>query len=406
MINNIKKFGVRQRCMEGNRPLMDLLLMAMHYERDMNFYIYEDDWHFLGVINRKILLKQNIVSEEGKDLKLKDVCVRTEKGIIQWKEGQYLTKMLNDIFMDYPVEEALIVDGKTGRMAGVINRREFLNEALTMIPEDDEEMICYREFGHFYKQCESGLNQYAYNVNSQHGEDGILKAIFDKIGTTSKYAVEFGGWDGVYLSNIRELIVKMGFGGLFIEGDKKRAEKLRNNYADYPQVACIEAYVGFRTNTLDSILQDNHAPVQIDVLSIDIDGYDYHVWEAVQDYRPRLVIIEYNPSIPNDIVVINPHKEDIFTGSSAAALVELGRRKGYSLIGVTQTNLLFIVNEEYDKLEIWDNELSVLRPMGRLGDGRYFQTYDKRIVLTGHNSYIWTGEPFGDGENEYYFSNV
>ena len=219
-------------------------------------------------------------------------------------------------------------------------------------------------------------------------------------------SVEFGGWDGIYLSNIRELIVRRGFAGLFIEGDRERAEKLRSNYADYPRVACVEAFVGFRTNTLDSILRDNHAPEQIDVLSIDIDGYDYHVWDALQDYRPRIVIIEYNPSIPNDIVVINPHKEDIFTGSSAAALVELGRRKGYSLIAVTQTNLLFIVNEEYDKLEIWDNELSELRSVDRLSDGRYFQTYDKKIVLTGHNAYIWSGEAFEGGENKYYFSNI
>ena len=104
------------------------------------------------------------------------------------------------------------------------------------------------------------------------------------------------------------------------------------------------------------VWQCRRTAAQIDVLSIDIDGYDYHVWDAVQDYRPRIVIIEYNPSIPNDIIAINPHREDIFTGSSAAALVELGRKKGYSLIAVTQTNLLFVVNEEYDKLEIWDNE--------------------------------------------------
>lgn len=86
--------------------------------------------------------------------------------------------------------------------------------------------------------------------------------------------------------------------------------------------------------------------------------------------------------------------------------MELGRRKGYSLIAVTQTNLLFIVNEEYDKLEIWDNELSELRSVDRLSDGRYFQTYDKKIVLTGHNAYIWSGEAFEGGENKYYFSNI
>ena len=406
MINNINKFGVKQRCMEGGQKLMDLLLTALHFERDMNFYIFENEMIFLGIINRKVLLERNIRLDKDTDIRLKDICVQNEPGIVRWPKDKYLMKMLNDAFMDSPIDEAVIVSEETGQMEGIINRREFFNEALLAAPEDDEEMLCHREFSPFYKPYNNGLSRYAYNVNSQHGEDGILKAVFDKIGTTSKYAVEFGGWDGIYLSNIRELIVGKGFSGLFIEGDKKRAEELRNNYKDYPQVVCVEAYVGFRTNTLDSILHDSNAPEQIDILSIDIDGYDYHVWDAVQDYRPRVVIIEYNPSIPNDIMVVNPHMENVFTGSSAAALVELGRRKGYSLIAVTQTNLLFIVNEEYDKLEIWDNELSVLRPVDRLGDGKYFQTYDKKIVFTGHNSYIWSGEPFEDGDNRFYFSNI
>ena len=238
-----------------------------------------------------MLLKHNIDNED-RNLRLRDICVQDWEGIVRWTEDKQLVKLLNDAFMDHPIEEAVIVDEKTGRMTGIINRREFFNEVLLPTAENDEEMICYREFSHYYDTCRRGLDRYAYNVNSQHGEDGILKAIFDKIGTTSEYAVEFGGWDGIYVSNIRELIVRRGFAGLFIEGDRERAEKLRSNYADYPRVACVEAFVGFRTNTLDSILHDNHAPEQIDVLSIDIDGYDYHVWDALQDYRPRIVIIE------------------------------------------------------------------------------------------------------------------
>ena len=84
MINNMKKFGVRQRCMDGNRMLIDLLMTSLHYERDLNFYICEEDGHFLGIINRKILLKQDIDVEKGKSLKLKDVCVQTAEGIVRW----------------------------------------------------------------------------------------------------------------------------------------------------------------------------------------------------------------------------------------------------------------------------------------------------------------------------------
>lgn len=407
MVNRMEKFGVRQRCMEGEKQLIDLFLVSLHYEREVNFYIYEDDFKFLGVIDRKILLSKKTELSTDKEVRLKDICKRDMPSVILWSEGEDLVKELYDTFMGFQMEEAVVVDRENGVMVGIIDRREFLNEVMSVTPENDGEMLCYREFSHFYKLCRDNLNRYARNVNSQHGEDGILKAVFDRIGTTSKYAVEFGGWDGIYLSNIRELIVNGGFGGLFIEGDEERAEQLKNNYKDYPGVSCIEAYVGFRENTLDSILHANHAPEQIDLLSIDIDGYDYHVWDAVKDYRPRVVIIEYNPSVPNDIVMINPHVENIFTGSSAAALVELGRKKGYSLIAVTQTNLLFVVDEEYDKLEIWDNDLSILRPANRLSDGRYFQTYNKKIVFTGYNSYIWgKGEPFDKEGIELLFSNV
>lgn len=134
-----------------------------------------------------------------------------------------------------------------------------------------------------------------------------------------------------------------------------------------------------------------NAPEQIDLISIDIDGYDYHVWDSLKEYRPRVIIIEYNPSIPNDMVVVNPRSETAFCGSSAAAFVELGRRKGYSLAVVTTTNLIFVAEEEYDKLEIWDNSLDVLREKNILMDGRFFQTYRKEVILAGYTQYIWEG---------------
>lgn len=51
MINNIWKFGVRQRCMEGNMNIVDFLLRNLHFEKQENFYIYEDDYIFLGIVN-------------------------------------------------------------------------------------------------------------------------------------------------------------------------------------------------------------------------------------------------------------------------------------------------------------------------------------------------------------------
>lgn len=399
MLNQIEKFGVRQRCIESTKYLTDLFLTALHYEHDVNFYVYEDDFRYLGTLNREILCLLNISSELGRTLTLGELCKnvsrKLEKDIAYWEVGGAdLTALLENAFeKDFPFSDELVVVEKgSEKIIGIFERKAVFHEIYSVTAENETEMICYREFSHYYKPQMNYFNWYAKNVNSQHGEDGILSAIFDKIGTTSKYAVEFGGWDGIYLSNIRHLITDRGFSGLYIEGEEERAKNLLKNYESYPNVSCVAAYVGFRGEyTLDNILRKQNAPEQIDLISIDIDGYDYHVWDALRQYKPRVIVIEYNPSIQNDMIVINPREESIFCGSSAAALVELGRKKGYSLAVVTKTNLIFVTDEEYDKLEIWDNSLDTLRANNFLADGRFFQTYDKQVVCTGYDNYIWDG---------------
>ena len=82
----------------------------------------------------------------------------------------------------------------------------------------------------------------------------------------------------------------------------------------------------------------------IDLLSIDIDSDDYAVWQSVTDYRPAVVIIEYNPTIPFDVRYVNPRGRN--HGNSALALVELGREKGYDLVAGTRANLVFVDAEK------------------------------------------------------------
>ena len=412
LTNIIQKFGVRQRCIEESQPLMELFLADMHYEHDVNYYIYSGNLYFIGTINRKLLLSANFPANIYKTITCGEFCESVQncksRDVIYWKETESLGDILDSAFKErFPFSDELaLVKYDTGQLIAIFNRREFFHEMYSVSAESENELVCYREMSHYYAPQKENLNQYARNVNSQHGEDGIIAAIFDKIGTTSRYAVEFGGWDGIFLSNIRNLIINREFSGLFVEGEKERAENLLKNYESYPNVTCIAAYVGFRgENTLDKILKRADAPQQIDLISIDIDGYDYHVWEALNDYHPRVIIIEYNPSIPNDIIFISPKREDVFCGSSAAAMVELGRKKGYALVAVTETNLLFVTEEEFDKLQIWDNDLDALRKTTRLSDGRFFQTYDKRVILTGFNHYIWEGTPFNK-EGIFHFSGI
>lgn len=240
-------------------------------------------------------------------------------------------------------------------------------------------------------------SKYEGNINSQTGEDGIIDEIFSRIGFVSRYCVEFGAWNGVYLSNTKNLIDKYDFRALFIEGDAKKAQDGIRNYEDKAQtVHYAIGYVQHRNGKLlDDFLKEDNAPYDIDLLSIDIDGYDYHVWKSLTNYRPRVVIIEYNSYTPNNIIEIPPLDETQSVGASALALVELAISKGYSLVAVTKFNLLFVVDEEYEKLKLPYNDLNLLNMKEADYDNSWFQSFQGGLYNTGRvDSYELLGIPF------------
>lgn len=401
--------------------LSDLFLVGLNYDRDKNFYVYKEDLHFLGTLNRKVLRKLNISAEMLHTKTLEEICAQYEGKLtddvvqISGPVEDNIKILCEKLSIDFPIsDEIAAVDKESGRLVGVFKRKDIFHECYPAVINDNITPICYREKSHYYvrkENCEN-LNQYAENITSQYGEDGIISAIFDRIGTTSRYGVEFGAWDGIHLSNIRNLIINKAFGGLLIEGDEERGKALRETYKDNKNVRCLTRFVEFEgENTLDNLLDEVNAPSQIDLLSIDIDGCDYHVWKALKKYRPRVLVIEYNPTIQNDVIFINPRNESASCGSSAAALVELGRQKRYLLAAVTRGNLIFVVEEEYDKLEIWDNDLEMLRGETRRSDGRFFQTFDGQVILTGRTDYIWgigrpRGHKFRAEDGSFVFSGI
>ena len=131
------------------------------------------------------------------------------------------------------------------------------------------------------------------DVYSQRGDDGIIREVFRRLNISTGSFIEFGGWDGIYLSNAR-LLFEKGWKGMFIEGDPKRAAELRRNYCDHSDVQCIEAFVypksGTHGSTLDELC-DEHDIGHIDFLSIDIDGRDLNIFETLQR-RPTVIAIE------------------------------------------------------------------------------------------------------------------
>jgi hypothetical protein len=226
------------------------------------------------------------------------------------------------------------------------------------------------------------FSQYASNVTSQCGEDGIIAKALSLLSQRTFWCVEFGAWDGKRFSNTYDLITSRNYRGVLIEADPVRFTDLERTHGVSGRNVLLNAFVGFSSsNSLDVLLARCEIPKGFDLLSIDIDGNDYYVWEAVQEYRPQLVIIEYNPTLSNSTLFVQ--KTGRRQGASPASLVELARRKGYELVAATELNLLFVTSDQYAAFGIADNSLALMRDDSNIP--HIFVGYDGHVFLSQSN---------------------
>jgi hypothetical protein len=225
------------------------------------------------------------------------------------------------------------------------------------------------------------LTKYASNVTSQCGEDGIIAKALTLLPDRDRWCVEFGAWDGKFASNTYDLVISQDFRGVFIEADPKRFLELERTHGASGRNVLLNHMVGFtKSDSLDVLLSRCDIPTHFDLLSIDIDGNDYYVWEAVGKYRPKLVVIEFNPTIGNSILFVQKKDTGVSQGASPASLAELGRQKGYELIAATYLNLLFVDAKYYPAFEIPDNSLMLMRDDSTTP--KIFVGYDGHIFIS------------------------
>lgn len=200
-------------------------------------------------------------------------------------------------------------------------------------------------------------NTYSKNVYSQNGEDGIVEELLKRLNITNGWVCEFGAWDGIHLSNTFNLVTK-GFDAVFIEGDVNKYGDLLKTVNKYNNIIPINAFVDYNDtqNSLDNLLKKTNIPIDFDILSIDIDSYDYQVWKSLKTYHPKIVIIEINSSV-NTNNNNHIHEHNKYGGTGFKPTFDLGIEKGYKFILHTG-NMFFIRNDLFDTLNIhYDNPL-------------------------------------------------
>lgn len=205
------------------------------------------------------------------------------------------------------------------------------------------------------------LKDCGFRVFSQFEEDGLLLHIFSVIGMTNRTFIEFGSDDGVN-SNSANLYFNFGWTGLFMDGNPLAIERGRKFFAKHPhphvyQPTFVCTYIN--RDNINDLIKKAGLQGEIGLLSIDIDGNDYWIWDAIQVVDPQVVIIEtHNEFGMNDIIVpydpnyIFPGKHPLYHGASPVAMTKLAKRKGYRLVGANQLgfNLIYVKNGLADAL--------------------------------------------------------
>ena len=230
------------------------------------------------------------------------------------------------------------------------------------------------------------LNEYSEKIYSQFGEDGLIKEILNRIEfkNLDKWCVEFGARDGISDSNAHNLIKNHGYKAVLIEGDKKYFKKLCKNFVS-DKIIKLNKFIDFHgDDSLDNVLKKTEIPQNFDFLSIDIDGCDYFIFESVELYRPKIVCIEFNHLIPNEVEFIQEKNFNIKQGTSALSLINLAKKKDYLLVGSTLSNLFF-VDRAYKKYVLGNSEIHL--------DNIRSDKKIKNIIFPGYDGSLHTTLP-------------
>jgi hypothetical protein len=226
----------------------------------------------------------------------------------------------------------------------------------------------------------TNLHDHEFKVYSQWGEDGIIQYLINSIEIPNKVFVEFGVQD-YRESNTRFLLQNNNWSGLVMDSSPEFIQRIKNEPLYFRHNLRAECAFIDRDN-INDLLERNGIRGDIGLLSIDIDGMDYWIWEAIVTISPRIVICEYDTFLGHERAVVTPynrafdrvkaHFSFLYGGSSITALTNLATKKGYSLVGSNSNgvNAFFVRNDVIGSLR-------VLTPRETHVQGQFRNSHDR-----------------------------
>jgi hypothetical protein len=224
-----------------------------------------------------------------------------------------------------------------------------------------------------------------FKVFSQFGDDGIIQYLINNIDVGSETFVEFGV-ENYLEANTRFLLINNNWRGLVIDGNREDVEYIKNDeiYWRYDLTA-VNSFI--TSDNINHLLADHGFSGELGILSIDIDGNDYWVWQSIQEVSPAIVIIEYNSVFGPDHAITVPytpefqrtlaHYSNLYWGSSLKALTSLAQEKNYFFWGCNSNgnNAYFIRQDKIGSFKVSTPELGFV-------DSRFRESRNRHGQLT------------------------
>jgi hypothetical protein len=199
------------------------------------------------------------------------------------------------------------------------------------------------------------LKDYEFKIFSQFGEDGIIQHLTKIVEIKNRTFIEFGVED-FFESNCRFLLMKDNWKGFVVDGSSNNINRLKNSYFFWMyHIDAINAFI--TKDNINEILVRSGFEEDVGILSVDIDGNDFYVLEAISVIKPRILICEYNAvfgakrkiSVPYDehFDCMDKHYSNLYFGASLPAITCLANKRGYTLVGTDRMcgNSFFVRND-------------------------------------------------------------